>query len=137
MKTEDALQFLRDRQPMPSDHVITEDEGRIYASVIRHFERKPDSRCIPLFIGSVGNRNGLGMYEHIKLVLRRHGKEDVVPHLRRALKRSNDEVKSRCIWWACDLDAWELANDIQPLLRSQDIDVKEAAEVFIEIRNEK
>ena len=136
MKTEDALQFLRDRQPMPSDHAITEEEGRIYASVIRHFERKPDSRCVPLFIGSVGNQNGLGMYEHIKFVLLRHGKEDVVPHLAEALRKSNDEVRARCIWWACDIEAWELSDEISSLRHSTDRDVRDAAEVFLELRNE-
>lgn len=136
MDTEQALSFLRERQPMRSDHEITDDEGSMFAAILKHFETNPDERCIPLLIHSVSPGTALGMYEHIQDVLMAHPREQVIPHLRRALAAGNDGVCYRCCWWAADVGAWELVDLIQPLTAHSDEDIRSAAQAFVELKDE-
>lgn len=121
---------------MPGDWDITDDEGDTYARVLECFQANPDPRCVPLFVNSVSKTTGLGMYEHIRFVLMRHRREDVVPHLRHGLISGNDGVKSRCCWWAVDVDAWELEDVIRPLADAADEDIRDSARSFLELREE-
>ena len=136
MNTEEALTFLTNHQPMPGDLDISDAESAQFAELIEHFESNPDPRCIPLLINAVSKNTGLGMYEHIKFVLIAHSKDQVVPHLREGLLHGNDGVKYRCCWWATDIDAWELEDLIRPLARHDDEDVREAANSFLELKEE-
>lgn len=136
MDTEQALSFLRERQPMLSDHEISDEEGSMFAAILEHFETNLDERCIPLLIHSVSRDTALGMYEHIQFVLMAHPREQVIPHLRRALAAGNDGVRYRCCWWAADVGAWELVDLIQPFTAHSDEDVRLAAQAFVELKNE-
>jgi hypothetical protein len=136
MDTEHALSFLRSHQPMPSDHAITDDEAATFIAILRYFEIERDERCLPLLINSVSSETGLGMYEHIKFVLLAHPREQVVPYLKQGLEDGNSGVLYRCCWWAFDIDAWELADLIQPLITHVDEDVRSAARAFVEARDE-
>ena len=136
MNTEQALKFLEAHQPMPSDLTITDEQGATFAAILEHFQVELDERCIPLLIHSVSPDTGLGMYEHIKFVLMAHPREQVVPHIRRALLDGNDGVRYRCCWWACDTDAWELIDAIQPLANHPDEETKTSAQMFIGLRQE-
>ncbi len=134
MTADDAIAFLNLHQPMPSDFEITDEEGGIYAAILKHFEARPDSRCIPLLIRSVSAETGLGMYEHIKFVLLQHRREEIVPHLRDVLRSGTDAQKTRCCWWAADIGAWDLSAEIESLCNSTDEDLRDAANAFIELR---
>jgi hypothetical protein len=136
MTVNQALDFLKNHQPMPSDWDITNEEGATFAAILKYFEQHPDSRCLPLLIHSVSTETGLGMYEHISSVLMAHESGEVIPHLREGLKTGNDGVKFRCCWWATDVDAWELEEEIRPLLHYPDDDVREAAQNFLELKSE-
>jgi hypothetical protein len=136
MDTEQALSFLRARQPMPSDHTITNEECATFTRILEHFENEHDERCLPLLIRSVSPDTGLGIYEHIKFVLIAHPREQVVPHLRRGLADGNDGVRHRSCWWAADVSAWELVDLIQPLTAHSDEDVRSAAQAFMELKDE-
>ncbi len=136
MDTERALTFLRAHQPMPSDHTIADEEGATFAVILDHFQTVCDERCIPLVIHSVSPDTGLGMYEHIRLVLMAHPREQVIPHLRRGLTYGNDGVRSRCCWWAADVSAWDLVDLIEPLTAHSDEDVRLPAQAFMELRDE-
>lgn len=134
MTTEEALEFLQHHQPMPSDWDITDEEGEAFAAILVWFQQHPDPRCVPLLVNSVSLDTGLGMYEHIGFVLMAHDKDAVVPHLRRGLMEGSDGVKHRCCWWASDVDAWDLADVIEPLAHHPDEDVSDAAQTFMELR---
>ncbi|MBN1852086.1 MAG: hypothetical protein JW829_05150 [Pirellulales bacterium] len=136
MKTDDAISFLESHQPMPGDHEISDEEGETFAEIIKHFEKNPDPRCIPLLIGTVSKNTGLGMYDHIKFVLMAHAREDVILHLREGLLHGNDGTKYRCCWWATDMDAWELEEVIKPLASHEDEDIQDAANAFLELKEE-
>jgi hypothetical protein len=134
MTSDEAIAFLKAHQPMPSDYAISEEDGSRFAAILKHFESHPDARCVPLLIRSVSPDTGLGMYEHIKFVFFQHTKEDVVPHLRHALKTGSDAQKARCCWWATDIAAWELRAEIEGFVTSNDEDLRDAAEAFLELR---
>lgn len=134
MTADEAIAFLERHQPMPSDHRITEKEGAMFAAILKFFEAHPDKRSIPLLLGSVSADTGLGMYEHIKFVLLRHQKEEVTPHLRRVLVTGSDAQKARCCWWAADLGAWTLRDEVAIALKSEDEDLKDAAAAFFELQ---
>jgi len=136
MTTEEALRFLEQNQPMPSDARITQEECDLYLESLCHFEKNPDERCIPLFINSVGVDTGLGMYEKIGDVLLAQDRSAVISALKSALSSSNESVKYRCCWWAADLDIWEISDLIWPLRGSQNEDLREAAESYIKLRHE-
>lgn len=136
MTSDEAIAFLEQHQPMPSDFDITDAEGEMYANLLKHFEDCPDDRCVPLLINSVSADTGLGMYEHIKFVLMAHSSDAVIPHLREGLLHGSTGVKYRCCWWAADVDAWELEPLIRPLLQHENEDVHESASAFLELRDE-
>ncbi len=121
---------------MPGDAELTNEEGAAFAEIIEHFLSNPDMRCIPLLVGAVSENTGLGMYEHIQVVLSAHAKDDVIPHLREGLRNGNSGAKYRCCWWAIDLDAWELEDVIIPLADHSNEDIGDAARAFIELRGE-
>ena len=136
MDSEHALSFLRTHQPMPSDRAITDEEAATFVVILELFQTEPDERCLPLLIHSVSSDTGLGVYEHIKFVLAAHPREQVVHYLRKGLEDGNYGVLHRCCWWATDVDAWELADLIQPLVAHPDEDVRDAAQAFMELKNE-
>ena len=76
------------------------------------------------------------MYEHIKFVLMAHPLEQVTPHLRRGLTEGNDGIRCRCCWWATDISAWDLIDVIQPLTAHSDEDIRSAARIFVDFRDE-
>lgn len=136
MNSEEAIAFLRQHQPMPSDFDITNEEGETFARILKHFQSHVDDRCIPFLIRSVSTDTGLGMYEHINSVLIFHSRDAVVPHLRDGLLDGSAGVKYRCCWWAADVDAWELAPLIEPLLTHENEDVRESAAAFLQLRDD-
>lgn len=133
MDAEAALAFLRQRQPMPSDAAITAMEAETFASLLKMFEARPDSRCIPLLIKSVSETTGLGMYEHIGFVLQAHPRADVIPRLREGLISGNAGTKYRCCWWAADAGAWELEPQVRQCLEQGNENIRDAAEAFLEL----
>ena len=136
MNTEEALQFLKLNQPMPGDLVIGQAQCDSFIEAMDHFINKPDVRCIPLFVNSVSQNTGMGMYEKISDVLMAHRREDVIPSIKNGLASQNNGVKYRCSWWAIDLDAWELESSIEPLLTSSVEDVRDVAASFMDLKSE-
>lgn len=121
---------------MPSDEKITQDECDKFIEAIDFFKNYLSNECVPLFIFSVSEETGLGMYESISDVLMAQDKDVVKKHLRLGLQIGNDGVKYRCCWWASDIDAWDLEQDISPLINHANADISDAAKTFIQLKNE-
>ncbi len=135
MTTEECLTFLSRHQPMPSDWDITDAEGEAFMATLKHFEEHPDPACLPLFVGAVSKETGLGMYEHITFVILAHPVPAVVTALREGFRGGNDGAKYRCCWWAADVGAWELAEEIAPLVDNVDSDTREAVRAFLDLKS--
>jgi hypothetical protein len=94
--TSEALEFLRKHQPMPSDYDISNEEADTYVAVLQHLEENPSAESIPLLIGSLGDGCGLGMYQHVRLVLMKLPRELVARHLRTALENPGKNSRTWC-----------------------------------------
>jgi hypothetical protein len=136
MNIEESISFLSKHQPMPSDDVINNVEAEIYFEIVKLFEKEKDIRCIPLLINSVSENTGMGMYEYISDSLQNQDREKVIESIRIGLRSKKSGVVYRCCWWGVDLDAWELINDIEPLLFNKNADIKEAAGAFVDLRKD-
>lgn len=66
MTTDEALQFLSNHQPMPSDKDLTEELINQYDSVRCYFISHPDDRAINLFLRSYGDGDGWGVYQLVE-----------------------------------------------------------------------
>jgi hypothetical protein len=133
MTTLEAIEFLRAHQPMPSDHAITDEEGRMFAETLKHFEAHPDEECIPLFIGSVSGETGLGMYQHIRFIFHRFPHATVGRHILTALRSPDVGVRAWAVDWALDCPWPDLLHELKRICASsQDEDAHELARAAIE-----
>ena len=112
---------------MPSEHKINDHEAQQFCEIIELFQKTKNDQCISLLINAVSTETGLGMYEDIRFALQFQNHEMVIPALADGLKSTDPGRASRCCWWAIDIEAWELKKQIEPLLFSQNEDVKESA----------
>jgi hypothetical protein len=94
MDVEEALKFLAQHQPMPSDANLTQELMDRYDEVRRYFLTHEDARCVPLFLGSFGDGSGWGVYQLVENVLRRYPSSVVVPALGEALNSSYRGVRN-------------------------------------------
>jgi hypothetical protein len=138
MTRTEAIEFLKAHQPMPSDRAISDEEGRLFAETLRHFEAQPEEVCIPLFVGSVSGDTGLGMYQQIRFVFQRFPLAMVGPHIRAALRSPDPGVRAWAVDWALDCPWSELLPDLQRICTSsEDEDAHELAHAAMErIRND-
>lgn len=101
MGRDDALEFLRTEQPLPPDARLSAEVIGKYDQARRHFLSKPDPVCVPLFLGSFGEGNGLGVYPLVIDTIIKHGPEVVVPELIKALDSNSGGVA----YWAAQTAA--------------------------------
>ncbi len=131
MTTDDALDFLRRHQPMPDDEVLTEDLIQQYDEVRQHFIESPDQCCIPLFLGSFGKGDGLGVYQLVEDVLMQHPPHQVIPHLETALSSSHRSIR----YWAAEISAnfpsQQLLHPLSALLAEHDEDLVSASVIAL------
>lgn len=66
---------------MPRGEVKDNPVFEKFAEVRDHFLKHPDSRCIPLFLNSLGEGDGHGTYQRMEEVLLLYPKEAVIHHL--------------------------------------------------------
>lgn len=136
MEVKQLLSFLASQQPMPDDANIIKKECNQFIQAIEFFKANKSNQCIPLFIFSISEHTGLGMYESISDVLIYQDQECVIKHLRLGLQNGNDTVKQRCCWWALDINAWGLEKDIALLTKDENEDTASAAKAFISLKHE-
>ena len=93
----EALSFLKEHQPMPSDTKVTEEEMKRYEEVRTFFIKNPDEQCVSLFLNSFGGKDGLGIYQMVEDVIIMYDKEIVLPCILHAFNNSHKGVKYWCI----------------------------------------
>ena len=79
MNKDEALDFLRQNQPLPSGDALTWELCKKYDEAREYFVEHPEPECIPLFLNSFGGRNCTGRYQVVDEVLWPHPKEVVLP----------------------------------------------------------
>lgn len=99
----EAMDFLREHQPMPKDGQLEEGLIKKYDEVRQFFLENPDEECIPLFLNSFGGRDGFGVYQMV------------------------EDVKYWCVQISANFPDISLFNSLVQLLESGDEDIKAAS----------
>ena len=141
MTYEEAINFLKSHQPMPDTQIVITRENKEWASplaieieslvdkweeVLNYFMEHPCEESIPLFFNSLGDNDGLGVYQGLGHYLVKFPPEIVIPYFKSAFRSPSPAIRS----WAADfaLDIHSGAQDfieaMLPLLLDSDDDVR-------------
>ncbi|EOC1429061.1 hypothetical protein ACI1AD_004357 [Cronobacter dublinensis] len=135
MTKDEALQFLLEHQPMPSDQLLTQDLIDKYDEVRRFFIENPAKEAIPLFMQSYGDGDGWGVYQLVEDVFYECDINDVVMSISNILE--NPHTAKGVRYWVTQLAASfpdkRLINGLNISLASDDGDIYEAAVMALDI----
>ncbi len=123
----EAINFLKQHQPMPSDDEIKEEEIAKYEEVRKIFINNSDKQCIPLFLNSFGGKDGLGVYQMVEDVIRMYDDEKVLPHILQALNSPHIGVRYWNVEISSNFPSKELFIPLSKILQCEDTDIKCAA----------
>jgi len=123
----DAINFLKQYQPMPDDNNLSKDIIDQYDDVRKFFLANPDEECISLFLNSFGERDGFGVYQLIEDVIKKFEKSKVLPHLLNALKSDYRSVRYWNAQIASSFPDEKLFEPLKKLLDEHDVDIRFAA----------
>ncbi|MCG8708048.1 hypothetical protein JHU04_001249 [Brenneria sp. 4F2] len=138
MNADEALDFLSQNQPMPSDDILSKHEIDKYDEVRRYFIHAPDVRAIGLFLRSYGEGNGWGVYQLVEDFFYQCNPNDVRQEIQNILEDRDTPASVR--YWVTQVSA-AFSNEIlrpglEISLESENIDIKEAAKIALSILNE-
>ena len=126
MDVKEALEFLKKHQPMPADRDLDKEVIGKYDEVRNLFLVYREPECVPLLLNSFGEREGLGVYQLVEDVITKYDNDEVVPHLKSALKSSFRSVR----YWNAQIATYfpsiEIFEPLVELLDEDDIDIKYA-----------
>jgi len=101
MDKQEAFDFLRAHQPLPPERELSEAVITEYDRVREFFVDNPDEESIPLLLNSFGEGMGLGVYQLVGEVFRKHSVGVLVPYLLTALASKHRSVR----WWSAQFAA--------------------------------
>ena len=124
MRQEEALNFLKEHQPMPADEDLSEELIKEYDEVRRFFLHNKITECIPLFLNSFGYIDGMGVYQLVEDVILKFSMEDVVPYLIKALDSKEYSIRYWNVQIAANYPIPELLPLLNKILNEKDFDIK-------------
>lgn len=132
MTQDQAVQFLKAHQPMPSTSELQDVDMHAYDQVRRFFLENPNRICIPLFLNSFGEGDGLGVYQLVEDVIYRFPADEVVPHLAQSLRSPYKSVRYWSAQIATRFPSENLIDALSNLLIENDYDMKYVAITALE-----
>lgn len=123
----EALSFLKEHQPMPSDEELTKQEIERYEEVRKFFLDNVDVQCVPLLLNSFGGKDGFGVYQMVEDVITMYSKEEVLPHILNAFNNSCKYVIYWCVQIASNFPDLDLFIPLIKFLKYDDEDIKLAS----------
>jgi hypothetical protein len=127
MTIDDALQFLREHQPMPPTESISDDLVRRFDEVRKFFIANPDERCVGLLLNSFGEGDAHGVYQLVEDAILPFPKDVVVTALRDSLRNPAGSVRYWSAQIAANYPCQELAEPLIVLLHQGNVDERVAA----------
>ncbi|MBK1812661.1 HEAT repeat domain-containing protein [Clostridium sp. YIM B02505] len=124
MNKEQGLSFLKENQPMPNDKNLDESLISMYDEVRRYFLANPDEECLPLFLNSFGEYDGMGVYQLVEDIILKFKHDKVVNCLLEALKSKYNGVKYWCAQICALFPDVKLINPLVELLNDSNQDIK-------------
>jgi len=132
MTADEALQFLREHQPLPPTREIDEAVLRRFDEVRRFFAAHADDRSVPLLLNSFGEGDGHGVYPLVEDAILKHPESVVVPALLQALGNPAGSVRYWGAQMASNYRRPELVAPLLDLLRKGSVDERMAAVTALE-----
>lgn len=126
MDKERALNFLKENQPMASDKNLDKSLISMYDEVRKYFLTNPDEECLPLFLNSFGEYDGMGVYQLVEDVILKFKYDKVVKCLIDALKSKYNGVKYWCTQICALFPDENLINPLEALLNDSNQDIRMA-----------
>ncbi|PEC48164.1 HEAT repeat domain-containing protein [Bacillus sp. AFS096315] len=127
MDIKQALYFLKEHQPLPSDEELDEETLRILDETRKYFIENPSLECIPLFLNVFGDGSGFGVYQLIEDVIVQFSNKEVVPHLLKSLQSDYKGVR----YWSAQIAASfpdnQLIKPLSLLINEKDSDIRSVA----------
>jgi HEAT repeat protein len=130
---DDALQFLRDHQPLPPTDSLSDDILRQFDEVRKFFISNPDARCVSLLLNSFGKGDGHGVYQLVEDTILAFPDEVVVPALEGSLRNPAGSVRYWSAQIAANYPRQELAEPLMDLLKHGNLDERIAAVTALEL----
>ena len=138
MTYEQAIEFLQQHQPMPDTQIecANEEEARSlehcvdqWSKALDYFEKNPSADVIPLFLNSLGDREGLSVYQSLTHYIELFSPESVIPFFKDAFRSESSVVRAAAADYAMNIDsgAPDFIEAIISLLKDSDAEVREAA----------
>jgi len=132
MTKDDALQFLREHQPLPSDAELTEDVIVQFDEIRKFFSENPDPACVSLFLNSFGDGSGFGVYQLVERTLQKQDRNLVIRELKSGLRSPRPSVRGWCAEISAGFADECLIPELSTLLQEGDYDTKYAAVTALE-----
>jgi len=154
MTYEEAINFLKSHQPMPDTQIPLPWENKELASqlaneieslltkweeALDYFMEHPCEEAIPLFFNSLGDEDGLGVYQGLGHYLVKFPPEIVIPYFKSAFRSPSPIIR----YWAADFalsihsGTQDFIEAMLPLLLDSDENVRRYASSALSYKAEK
>jgi hypothetical protein len=130
---DDALEFLRQHQPMPNTGDCDQNTLDGFDEVRRFFLVHPDDSCVPLLLHSFGGGDLHGIYQLVEDTVLAQSEEAVIPALVAALGSQSRDVRCWCAEIAANYKDKRLLVPLGAMLKSFYSDEREVAKDAIDI----
>ena len=124
MDKEVGLRFLKENQPMPNDKNLDESLISMYDEVRKYFLVNPYEECLPLFLNSFGEYDGMGVYQLVEDVILKFKHDKVVECLLDAFRSKHNGVKYWCAQISALFPDKNLINPLVELLNDSNQDTR-------------
>ncbi len=154
MTYEEAINFLKSHQPMPDTQIVITRENKEWASplaieieslvdkweeVLNYFMEHPCEESIPLFFNSLGDKDGLEVYQYLRHYLVKFPHEIVIPYFKSAFRSPSPIIRFWAANFAMEIDsgAQDFIEAMLPLLLDSEEDVRAFASSALSYKAEK
>ena len=138
MTHEEAIRFLQLHQPMPDTQIPCENGEsaqkmelllKQWNDVLDFFMEHPSEESIPLFFNSLGDEDGLGVYQSLTHYFPKFPPEVVIPYFKMAFRSPSPVIRAAAADYALDVDsgAQDFIEAMLPLLSDSDSEVRLSA----------
>lgn len=137
MNFNNALEFLKQHQPLPPDDLLTQEIIDQFDEVREFLLKNPSREMLPLLLKSFGDGDGWGVYQLVDETVKQFAQADVIPLIRENLSSDHRGV----VYWNAELAAIFPSSDFIPVLRDlalgPDEDIASASVIAIgQVRSE-
>ena len=127
MNIDEAMDFLRQHQPMPATDLVSDELASRYDKALDCLSGAGEPSCIPMLLNSFGDGDLFGVYTRVEGVICQFDEIEVVDHLNAALASRSDSVKYWSLQIASNFPNEILIPNLLRLARSNSLDIRTAA----------